>query len=67
MFCKKEIEMRRFLGILACTTMFAAGPCTLESWNLAVNPGVGDMEAFVGVELDFGGLDVVVPLYFPGK
>jgi len=56
--------MRKFLVILGCTTMFAAGPCMLESWNLAVNPGVGDREAFVGVELDFGDLDLVVPIVF---
>ena len=56
--------MRKILAILGFTTMFATGPCMLESWNLAVNSGIGDREAFIGVELDFGGLDLVVPLVF---
>ncbi len=56
--------MRKILAILGCTMMFTAGPCTLESWNIAVNSGIGDREAFVGVELDFGGLDLVVPIVF---
>ena len=54
--------MRKMLAIFACNIMLLAGPCTLDSWNLAINPGVGDTKTFVGVELEFGDFDFVVPI-----
>jgi len=54
--------MRKWLAVLACSTALMAGPCALESWSVAVDPGVGDRESFLGVELDFGDLDLVLPI-----
>lgn len=54
--------MRRYFAILACSTVLAAGPCAVESWSVAVAPGLGDRESFIGVELDFGDMDLVLPL-----
>ncbi len=54
--------MKKLLAIFVCSALLAVGPCTLESMSLAVDPGFGDRDAFVGVEFDFGDLDFVVPL-----
>jgi len=54
--------MRKWLTVLACSTVLAAGPCTLDSWNVAIAPGIGGDASFIGVDLDFGELDLVLPL-----
>lgn len=54
--------MKKLFAMLACCGFLAMGPCTVDSWNLAVNPGVHGRNAFVGVELDLGGFDLVLPL-----
>ncbi len=54
--------MRRWLSILACSTVLAAGPCAIQEWSVVVDPGLGDRESFIGVELDFGNLDLVLSL-----
>ena len=48
--------------MLACCGFLAMGPCAVDSWSLAVNPGVHGRDAFIGVELDLGTFDVVLPL-----
>lgn len=59
--------MRRFLAILACATALAAGPCILDSWSLAIDPGIDDGASFIGVDLDFGNFDLVLPLVQTGN
>ena len=59
--------MRKFLAVLTCSVVLIVGPCSLESWNIAVSPGFGDRESFIGVELDFGDLDFVVPVFIPNN
>jgi len=54
--------MRRLLAMLACTSVLMAGPCAVESWNIAINPGMGDTEPYLGVDLDFGDIDFVLPI-----
>jgi len=58
--------IRRFLFTLVSTAVLAVGPCLLDSWNVAVNPGFGSRDPFIGVRLDFGEIDFVVPVFFPG-
>jgi len=59
--------MRKWFATLACSAVLMVGPCTgLESWNIAVNPGFGDREPFVGIDLDFGAVDFVIPLSLLG-
>jgi len=48
--------------MLACSALLSAGPCALDELSLAVDPGFGDRDTFVGVEFDFGDLDFVVPI-----
>lgn len=55
--------MRKWFVSAVCSAMLVVGPCTgLESWNIAVSPGIGDREPFVGIDLDFGAIDFVIPL-----
>lgn len=57
------MKIKKWLATLTCACMLTVGSCLPDSWSVAVNPGFGDANAFVGVELDFGDLDVVVPLF----
>lgn len=54
--------MRKWLAVLACGAMLMAGPCSFESWNIAVRPGIGHRDSVLGIQLDFGDVDFVIPL-----
>ena len=54
--------MRKWFSMLVCSALLAVGPCTLNELSLAVDPGFGDRDGFVGIELDFGKLDFVIPI-----
>lgn len=54
--------MKRLLVTLMCSATLFVAPCALESWSIAVDPGAGDSNAYVGVNLDFGTWDFVVPI-----
>ena len=47
---------------LTCSCFLTVGSCSLDSWSLAVNPGLGGADPFVGVNLDFGDTNLVVPI-----
>lgn len=54
---------RKALCLLATCPLLMAGPCAIESWNLALGPVFSGDTAYAGVELEFAnGFDFVVPL-----
>lgn len=54
---------RKAMCLLAAAGLFTAGPCTLDSWKLAVGPVWSGDTAYGGIELEFSnGVDFIVPM-----
>jgi len=53
----------KLVCLLATASLFAAGPCQVDSWNLAFGPVFSGDTAYGGVELEFSnGFDLLIPL-----
>ncbi len=54
--------MRKFFVVLVSSVALTIGSCEVDSWKMAVNPGFGDAQSFVGVELGLGDVNLVLPI-----
>jgi len=55
--------MRKLIAILACSTVFSVGTCSVESWGVALGPVFNGDTLYGGIEVELdNGLDFIVPV-----